>query len=112
MVFKGGVLTIKPAGPSLGERETLIIADDVRPAMAKHSSGLRVIVLDLSNVQIISSFGLGWCIEVRNAAWLMNVRTVLFGLNGELLELVQMMKIEKLYTIAQSAGDLAKATAG
>lgn len=110
--FKSGVLTIKPAGPSLGEREVTIISADVRPAMAKCSSKLRAVILDLGEVQIMSSYGLGWCIEVRNAARLINAKTVLFGLHRELLDLIRMMKVERLYTIVHSAGDLASATAG
>ena len=111
VTFKSGVLTIKPAGPSLGEREVTIVAADVRPAMAKCSRHLKAVVLDLGEVQIMSSYGLGWCIEVRNAARLINAKTVLFGLHRELLDLVRMMKVERLYTIVHSAGDLPGAIA-
>ena len=109
--FKAGVLTIKPAGPSLGEREVTIIASEVRPVMAKCSAKLRAVVLDLGEVQIMSSYGLGWCIEIRNAARLVNAKTVLFGLHRELLDLIRMMKVERLYTIVHSAGDLPGAIA-
>ena len=111
ITFKSGVLTIRPAGPGLGEREVMIIAGDVREALAQHSSKLRAVVLELSDVQIMSSFGLGWCIEVRNTVRVMNVKTVIFGLTTELLALFRMMKVEKLYTIAHNAGDLASAIA-
>jgi anti-anti-sigma factor len=109
--FKSGVLTIVPAGPTLGERETMVVAAEVRPWLTKHSNKLRAVVIDLSHVEIMTSFGLGWCIEVRNAARLINAKTVLFGLHRELLELIRMMKVERLYTIAHNAGDLASATA-
>ena len=89
----------------------MVIAGDVRPAMAQHARTLRTIVLDMTEVRSMSSFGLGWCIEVRNTASLMNVRTVVYGLNRELLDLFRMMKVEKLYTIVHSAGDLASAIA-
>ena len=76
-----------------------------------HSNKIRAVVIDLSHVKILSSFGLGWCIEVRNAARLINAKTVLIGLSRELQDLMRMMKVERLYTIVQNAGDLPGAIA-
>jgi len=108
---KSGVLTVRPAGPSLAEREAVVIASEVRPAIASQGGGLRLLVLDLSDVTLMSSFGLGMCIELRNLAESAGASTVMFGLVPELVELFKMLKVDRLYTMAKTPEDLAKALA-
>jgi anti-anti-sigma factor len=108
---RDGVLTIKPAGPKLAEREAMIIAVDARRAVASLGKRLRRLVLDMSAVQVMSSFGLGMCIELRNSARLAGAATVLFGLTDELKRLFELMRVDHLYTIAQSPNELAVAMA-
>lgn len=105
----GGVLTIKPAGPSLTEREAIVISCDVKPIMDRCAGSMRALVLDLSQVRIMSSFGLGMCIELRNAARAVNANTIVFGLSDELTELFKMLKVDRLYTMARNVKELAKA---
>src|SRR5690606_13949532 len=75
-----GVLHVRPAGPALSEREASIIASDVIAAMDRLGNQFKRMVLDLSDVQLMSSFGLGMCIELRHTAQRRGVRTVLYGL--------------------------------
>jgi anti-anti-sigma factor len=109
--FKGGVLTITPAGPKLTEREATAISADLRPAMAQHMKKLRKIVLDLSGVAMMTSFGLGMCVEIRNTADALGVRTIISGLNPQLDEMIRMLKIDRLFTITHSTDELFKALA-
>ncbi|MCI0631456.1 MAG: STAS domain-containing protein [Phycisphaerales bacterium] len=108
---KNGLLTVRPAGPNLGEREAMIIANDVKPIMDSIGGAMRGLVLDLSDVAHMSSFGLGMCIELRNHAKTLNATTVIYRMSDELTELFKMMKVDRLYTIAKTAKDLAAATA-
>jgi anti-anti-sigma factor len=109
--LKGGVLTIRPAGPSLGQREAAILNSEVRPILDKLGSRLRALVIDLSDVQAMASFGLGVCIEFRNTAHAFKAPTIVFGLSDELAAMFRLMKVDRLYTIVRSTQDLARALA-
>jgi anti-anti-sigma regulatory factor len=54
----------------------------------------------------MSSMGLGMIIDMRNAAAQCGATAVLFGVNKDLKALLAMMKIEKLYKIADTASQL------
>lgn len=101
-VYRGGVLTIRPAGPNLAEREAIIITSEVTPLFEQLAKGLRGLVLDLSDVKMMSSFGLGLCLEFRHTAMLVGASTIIVGMSQELRELFKMMKVDRLYTIADA----------
>jgi anti-anti-sigma factor len=102
-------LTIRPAGPQIGQRESPIITDEVSPFLKQAGKSLKVLVLDLTDVTFMSSMGLGMCIAFRNQANNVGAKAVLFGASSELLKLLAMMKIEKLYQIAKSEDELKSA---
>jgi len=99
---RGGVITIRPAGPNLTERESIIITSEVTPYLEQLGKRLRGVVLDLSDVKMMSSFGLGLCLEFRNTAMAVGASTILVGMSRELRELFKMMKVDRLYTIADA----------
>jgi anti-anti-sigma factor len=107
--FKAGVMTLAPSGPRLGEREATAISADLRPHMARHMKRLRVIVLNLTEVTMMTSFGLGMCVEIRNTASTLGVRTIVAGLRPELDEMFRMMRVDRLFTITHGAEELSKA---
>lgn len=104
-------MVLRPTGPKLGQRESGIVAEECRRAIAGYGAELRHVVIDLSDVRGMASLGLGLCIEMRNAARKQNASCILFGLGQELRDLFVLMKIDRLFTIAQSTGDLAQAVA-
>jgi len=108
---KGGVVVIRPHGPTLGQREAAILNAEMRPVVDNLGLRLRALVIDLTDVQMMASFGLGVCIELRNAAHNQKARTIVFGLNEELAAMFRLMKVDRLYTIVQSTQDLARALA-
>ena len=97
----GGILLVKPSGPSIGQREAPIIQEAVKPYVDEMGRSLDHLVMDLSGVTFMSSMGLGMCISLRNAAVAVKSDAILFGVCKELLGLLSMMKIEKLYKIAK-----------
>ncbi len=109
--LKGSVLIVRPAGPNLGQREAAILNSEVGTMIASLGPRIRTLLLDLSDVQAMASFGLGVCIELRNAAHARGARTLVFGLNDELAALFRLMKVERLYTIVRSTKELSKALA-
>jgi anti-anti-sigma factor len=109
--FKGGILTIRPAGPNLGQREAAILNTEVGAMIANLGPKMKTLLLDLSDIQAMASFGLGVCIELRNAAHARHARTLVYGLNDELAGLFRLMKVERLYTIVRSTNELSKALA-
>jgi anti-anti-sigma factor len=105
---RDGVLLVKPAGPSIGQREAPIIQDEVMPYLDEMGKSLDHLVVDLSSVTFMSSMGLGMCISFRNKAASFKSDSILFGVCKELLGLLSMMKIEKLYKIAKGQTHLDK----
>jgi len=109
--YRKGVMVLRFTGPKLGQRESGIVADECRRAIAGHGTDLRHVVIDLSDIRSMASLGLGLCIELRNAAHNQHVSCILFGLGPELRELFRLMKIDRLFTVADSADGLARAVA-
>ena len=105
---RDGILLIKPAGPSIGQREAPIIQDEVQPFIDRMGKDLKHLVLDLSSTTFMSSMGLGMCIAFRNSAHAVKGDAILFGLTKDLHALMSMMKIEKLYKIANDQKHLNK----
>lgn len=111
LTFQRGVLTARLVGPSVGQREAPIIASEIRRAIERFGRAVRVLVLDLTDVTLICSMGLGMCIDVRNRAVKAKARSVLFGLSPEIDGLFRLMRIERLYKIARSEKDLRRLAA-
>ena len=107
ITMQAGVLTAGLIGPVIGQREGPIIADELIKQIEIAGSHLRLLVLDLSDVLGMSSMGLGMCIEVRNRAKAHHADTVLFGVNDELMGLIRMVKVDRLYHLANSDEELA-----
>ena len=105
---QGGTLLVKPVGPSIGQREAPIIQEEVKPYLDAMGKDLKYLVLDMSTTTFMSSMGLGMCIAFRNTAAAAKADSILFGLSKELLGLLSMMKIEKLYKIAKDQAHLDK----
>ncbi len=108
---KDGVLTVRLAGPSIGQREVPIITDLVAPAIEQLGKAMKWLVLDMSQVTFVNSMGLGMCIDFRNRAVKAGGKAALLGMNQQLTDLFKMVKIEKLYSIAKDGVELGKLTA-
>jgi anti-anti-sigma factor len=111
ITFKAGVLTIAPMSPRLGEHEAVSISADLRPAMARCMKRLRVVVIDMAEVTMMTSYGMAMCVEIRNTADSLGVRTVVCGLRPELEDMFRMLKVSRLFTITHNAAELASAVA-
>jgi len=106
--WNGSVLQLRPVGPNIGQREAPVIHDEVNPYFKDLGKTIRSLVLDLTDVNFMSSMGLGVCIALRNAATGIGAQSIIYGMNKEMHALMTMMKIEKLYKIARSRDELDK----
>lgn len=106
-----GVLTVAFTGPSLAEREATIVAREIENALDAASKTLRLLVLDMGELRIMSSIGLGVCIDARNAARKRGAETVVFRLDARLRELFRMTRVDRLYTMLDSRAELGRLVA-
>ncbi|MEE2682256.1 MAG: STAS domain-containing protein [Planctomycetota bacterium] len=103
-------LIARAVTPAIGQREAPIVETEILDALADSPQGCKWLVMDFSAVSVLSSMGLGMCVELRRHAKERKMRTALFGLNGHLRDLFRMMKVDRLYKIVHSKDDLRKLT--
>jgi anti-anti-sigma factor len=108
MVCKAGTLIVRPTGPRLGEPEATTMCPKVKAAIDDMGGSFRHLVLDLSYVQAMSSYGLGLCIELRNHAKAQQADAVLFGMCLDIRELFRIVKVDRLFTVALTPMQLAE----
>ncbi len=107
-IWDGSVVIVRPQGPNIGQREAPIMNTDVDPYLKSLGKAVKYMVLDLSSVQFMSSMGIGSCINCRNGAAALGAKPILYGASKDLRALLAMMKIEKLFAIADSRDQLNK----
>lgn len=95
------------ACPAVGQREAPIITGEISEAI-KGSNLPRgsALVVDLSAVTLLTSMGLGMCIDLRRQAQSARLKPYLFGANRQLLDILRMMKIDRDYTVVHGADEL------
>ncbi|MDP7006482.1 MAG: STAS domain-containing protein [Phycisphaerales bacterium] len=99
VTYSNGVMGASIVGPRIGEREATIVANAVNAKLKDYGSKVKSLVLDFSEIQFISSLGLGMCIDVRNTAEKVNATTTIIGLTPHLNELFVMMRLDCLFHI-------------
>jgi anti-anti-sigma regulatory factor len=98
--------------PVVGQREAPIIISEIADALSANNFPRNSsLVLDFSSVTVLSSMGLGMLIDLRNRCNTMGMRPVIFGANGQLRDLLRMMKIDRMYALMYGREDLYKAVA-
>jgi len=107
---ENGILVVCPDGPQLTTREASIINIEIVRELSHFREDIQYVVFDCSKLKIISSVGLMLFIEIRNTMHQRGGATILFGMNDDLMKLVKMVKVSRLFRIAQSERDLKKMT--
>lgn len=100
-----GHLVARVVVPSIGQAEASAVRDQVMPAIQSTKRG-RCFVLDLSQVSLMSSVGLGTCVDLRNNAEKAGLRPVVFGMNRHLADLFRLMRVDRLFTILKTPHEL------
>lgn len=109
---QGGVITARLLSPTIGTQHAMAIAPAVTEAMEAAGRSLRWLVLDFSEVTFLNSYGLGMCIELRKLAETHGGQTALTGLNKDLSDLLKLVRVETLFSIAADEAELREFIAG
>lgn len=95
------------ACPMIGQREAPIIAGEISEAIANsHLPRGGALVVDMSSVTMLTSMGLGMCIDLRRQAEAARLKPYLFGMSRQLLDVFRMMKIDRQYTVVYAKDEL------
>lgn len=97
--LQGATVVLQLTGPGVGQREAPIVLDEVSQALNRLGRAMQVLLIDLSNVRMMSSIGLGMCVELRHRAHAAGARTVIKA-GPELAALFRMMKLDRLCIMA------------
>jgi|LauGreDrversion4_2_1035121.scaffolds.fasta_scaffold08076_7 anti-anti-sigma factor len=101
----GGNLVARILVPSIGQAEAPFIREQVLARLGEAAPG-RSLVLDLSQVSLVSSLGLGTFVDLRNSAEKAGLRPAVFGMNRHLADLFRLMKIERLFASIKTQQEL------
>ncbi len=107
--MKNGIMNACIVGPKIGEREATVVANSINAQLKQYGNKVNSLVLDFSEVQFISSLGLGMCIDVRNTAEQSNAATSIVGLTIHLKELFELMRLDRLFKIESSSNTFGSA---
>lgn len=105
-------IILRPANPSLGQRECPMVLEAAAEVLESIDRRVRFLVLDLSNINTFSAMGIGLCQDLAKRAKEKRLKPVLFGLEGPLLDQLRMFRIDSMYTVVRSRGDLVTLTGG
>jgi anti-anti-sigma factor len=103
-----GTLTVRLHGPSVTEREAMIISQELEEVLDALDGRLRAFVLDLHQVQRMTSMGLGLCSDAHERAKALGSRSIVTGLSPELAAFFRMTRVDRLYKIARSDDELTR----
>ncbi len=92
----------------IAEREGPILANELGEVAKKRSCKL---IVDLTQVYMISSAGIGSLVQLHRACEADKGKLVLFGLNKELLELLKIARLDRLFKIAPDRNAAVEAVA-
>ncbi|MFM7051402.1 MAG: STAS domain-containing protein [Planctomycetota bacterium] len=93
--------------PTIGQREAPVISAEIAEAIATANLPKgSTLVVDMSAVTMLTSMGLGMCVDLRNRANTAKMKPYLTGASRSLLDLFRMMKIDRLYTVVYRREEL------
>ena len=105
----GDALVASIALPNIGQRESKIIAMAVQDALGTRKPGTSYLVIDMASVTFMNSMGIGMLIDARSRAAGMKMKTVLSNVGDEMLKLLKMVRLDKVFSLCQNDKQLAKA---
>lgn len=97
---EGAVTVAKITCPRVSDFEAAALKTDLKKFVEVAPAKL---VVDLSDVLLVTSTGLGMLVQVRAAAQAAGGKVVLAGLSGELVDLFRLTNLHRLFTITPDA---------
>lgn len=96
--IKDGVAIGRITCPSIGEREAPIVQQEGLAGAARAGHKL---VLDFTQVQMMGSLALGTLVTISKQCKAGGGKLALFGLNGNLADVLKMSRLDKLLLITR-----------
>lgn len=109
---RGSGLVIVVGPGTIGSRESAAILAGTSKVLGERLPGLRHLVLDLGKTRSMSAIGLALCVDLRNRGAAAGLSPVLAGANGEVMDVLRMMKVERLFSNLRSERDLKQLLGG
>ena len=106
---EGRSLVARLRGPSIAQRESELIAKVIAPEIESADSLCKYLVLDMEDVEFLSSMGIGLLIDLQTRAKARKMKTVLSNVGEKLDTLLRLVKLEKVLTLCRTEQEFAKA---
>ncbi len=103
---EGGIAEARILVNSVGEREAGVLKDELIDAARKGAGRL---VLDMSEVKVLGSVGLGMMVTVTNECRGLGGALVVFGISEPLLQMIKLTKLDKFLKIKKDRAAAIKA---
>ena len=108
MNVERGALVVHIVGPTFGEREGPIIQKMIEDRLDEEETELAFVVLNFADVGFMNSSGLGACVMIHRIATAQKKKVVPYALSDELLKVIKMTQMDKLFKLAEDEKKLAK----
>jgi len=105
----GDALVATISLPNIGQRESKIIAMAVQDALGTCKPGLKYLIINMNSVTFMNSMGIGMLIDARSRAAGMKMKTVLSNVGDDMLKLLKMVRLDKVFALCQNEKQLKKA---
>jgi len=106
---EGLTLVARLRGPSIAQRESELIAQVVAPEIESADSLCKYLVLDMEEVEFLSSMGIGLLIDLQSRAKARKMKTVLSHVGEKLDTLLRLVKLERVLTLCRTEQEFFKA---
>jgi len=94
-----GAASILALGGHIATPESRVVGENLERII---SEGSKAIVVDMQNVDLITSDGLGALIRARKAASESGAALALCGVRGNILDVFRMTRLDKIFSIYDS----------
>lgn len=94
--LRHGVLTVRPVGPRLSDREASRLAAAVGTMMRTHGRRVRRLNLDLTEVYTMSITALGMCLEFERLTRTWKAELVLQDVSDPIRDVLRLLRLDRL----------------
>lgn len=106
---EGRCLAVRLRGPSIGQREAEIITSIVEPEIEAADDLCQYLVLDMEDVEFLSSMGIGMLLDLRSRAAIRKMKIVLSNVCEQLSDMLHIVKLERVLTICRTRQEYQRA---
>ena len=106
---EGRMLVARLRGPSIAQRESELISQVVASEIESADALCKYLVLDMEDVEFLSSMGIGLLIDLQSRAKARKMKTVLSHVGEKLDTLLRLVKLERVLTLCRTEQEFFKA---